>query len=123
MSKPLAILYYSNLMPGGRLGNWLQDLGYRVQMLPNLPRLTEVCQREKPLVVVAEIIPGGLACVAISQMRSNPDTRHIPVLAYSKAQDAAQQAEATAAGVTLLAGNVAIVEHFPRLLEQVLQVE
>ena len=33
MSEPLAILYYSNLMPGGQLANRLQDLGYRVQTM------------------------------------------------------------------------------------------
>ena len=40
MSEPLAILHYSNLMPGGQLANRLQDLGYRVQMLADMAALT-----------------------------------------------------------------------------------
>jgi CheY-like chemotaxis protein len=123
MSKPLALLYYSNLMPGGQLANQLLDLGYRVQLLADMAALAETCQHEKPLVVVAEILPGGPACAAIAQMKKDPATRHIPVLGWSAAQDPAQQLEAREAGVSLLAGTAAISEHLPRLLDQILQLE
>jgi CheY-like chemotaxis protein len=123
MSKPLALLYYSNLMPGGQLANRLHDLGYRVQMLADMAALVETCQKEKPLVVVAEILPGGPACASIAQLKKDPATQHIPVLGWSAAQDPAQQLEAREAGVSLLAGTAAIAEHLPRLLDQVLQVE
>ena len=123
MSKPLALFHYSNLMPGGQLANRLQDLGYRVQMVPDLAALVETCQREKPLVVVAEMAPAGPAFAAIAQLKQDPATQHIPVLGFSAAQDSAQQHQATEAGVTLLVGNAAIAEHLPRLLDQVLQVE
>jgi len=123
MSKPLALLYYSNLMPGGQLANRLQDLGYRVQTLADMAQLPETCQREKPLVVVAEILPGGPACASIAQLKKDPATQHIPVLGYAAAQDPAQQLQATEAGISLLAGHAAISEHLPRLLDQVLQVE
>jgi DNA-binding response OmpR family regulator len=123
MSKPLALLYYSNLMPGGQLANRLQDLGYRVQMLADMAALAETCQKEKPLVVVAELLPDGPAFDSIAQLRMDPATRHIPVLGWSAAQDVAQQLQASEAGVSLLAGTAAIAEHLPRLLDQVLQVE
>ncbi len=123
MSEPLAILHYSSLMPGGQLANKLQDLGYRVQTLADMTRLVEVCQVEKPLVVVAEILPGGPVCASIAQLKQDPSTRHIPVLAYSAAQDPALQHQAREAGVSLLAGTAAISEHLPRLLDQVLQLE
>jgi CheY-like chemotaxis protein len=123
MSEPLALLYYSNLMPGGQLVNRLQDLGYRVQTLADVAALVEICQNEKPLVVLAEILPDGPAFAAIAQLRKDPATRHIPVLGWSAAQDPAQQRKAREAGVSLLAGNAAIAEHLPRLLDQVLQLE
>jgi CheY-like chemotaxis protein len=123
MSKPLALLYYSNLMPGGQLVNRLQDQGYRVQTLPDIAALVQMCQDEKPLLVVAEIVPGGPAFAAVSQLRKDPATRHIPVLGWSASQDPAQQHLAQVSGVSLLAGNASISEHLPRLLEQVLQVE
>jgi PleD family two-component response regulator len=123
MSKPLALLHYSTLMPGGQLANRLQDLGYRVQTLSDMARLVEVCQTEKPLVVVTEILPNGLPSAFIAQLRQDPATQHIPVLGYSTAQDPALQEKAREAGVSLLAGTAAVSEHLPQLLDQVLQVE
>jgi PleD family two-component response regulator len=123
MSKPLAIIHYVSLMPGGQLANKLQDLGYRVHSLPDLAALAETCQTEKPLVVLAEIVPGAPAFSIISRLRRDPATRHIPVLGYSAALDATLQNHARDAGVTLLAGTAAISEHLPKLLDQVLQVE
>jgi PleD family two-component response regulator len=123
MSKPLALLHYSSVMPGGQLANRLQDLGYRVQTLADMARLVEVCQVEKPLVFVTEILPNGSPCASIAQLRKDPATQHIPVLGYSAAQDPALQLQAREAGVSLLAGHAAVSEHLPQLLDQVLQVE
>jgi PleD family two-component response regulator len=123
MSKPLALLYYSNLMPGSQLSNRLLDLGYRVHILADMAHLVETCQKEKPLVVVAEIVSGSPALAGIAQLKKDPATQHIPVLGYAAAQDPAQQLQATEAGISLLAGNAAIAEHLPRLLDQVLQMD
>ena len=121
--KPMALLYYANLMPGSQLSNKLLDLGYRVHVLADLTHLLETCQREKPLVVVAEIMPNSPALTNIAALRKDPGTQHIPVLGYASSQDAALQTEATNAGVTLLAGTAAVTEHLPRLLDQVLQID
>ncbi len=123
MSKPLALVYYSNLLPGSQLCNRLQDLGYRVQSLETLASLAPVCEREKPLVVIAELVPAAEACAAITQLKHNPATQHVPVLAFSPVNDATTQAMAVQAGVALLAGNAAIAEQLPQLLDQILQVE
>jgi PleD family two-component response regulator len=119
----LALLYYSNLMPGSQLSNRLLDLGYRVHILADMAHLAETCQKEKPLVVVAEILAGGPALTSIAQLKKDPATQHIPVLGYAAAQDSAQQLQATDAGISLLAGNASIAEHLPRLLDQVLQMD
>ncbi len=123
VSKPLALLFYSGLMPGSQLGNLLIDLGYRVQTLTDLTGVTETCQKEKPLLLIAEIVPGGPALASIARLRKDPSTQHIPVLAYSSSQDPALQTQAREAGVTILAGNTAITEHLARLLDQVLHIE
>jgi len=123
MSKPLALLYYSNLMPGSQLSNRLLDLGYRVHILGDITHLVESCQKEKPLLVVAELLPDSPACASIAKMKKDPETQHIPVLGYSATQDPALQQQATDAGVSLFAGNAAMAEHLPRLLDQVLQIE
>jgi PleD family two-component response regulator len=123
MSEPLALVYYSNLLPGSQLPNRLRDLGYRVQSLETVALLPPACEREKPLVVIAELVPATDACAAIAQLKNNLATAHIPVLAFSPVHDAATQGMAIEAGVTLLAGNAAIAEQLPQLLDQVLQIE
>jgi PleD family two-component response regulator len=123
MSKPLALVYYSNLLPGSQLPNRMQDLGYRVESLETVALLAAACEREKPLVVIAELVPATDACAAIAQLKKNPATQHVPVLAFSPANDAATQASAKEAGVALLTGNAAIAEHLPQLLDQILQIE
>lgn len=121
--KPLALLLYSNLLPGGQLAGRLQDMGYRVQTVGDSAALQEVCEREKPLVLLAELSKSATVCDAIAQMKKNPATGHIPVLAYSAAQDKTMQALAEQAGISLLVGHAAVLEHLPQLLDQVLQVD
>ncbi len=123
MSKPLALVYYSNLLPGSQLCNRLQDMGYRVQSLDAVGLLPPAAEREKPLVVVAELVPAADACAAIAKLKVNPATKHIPVLAFSPVHDADTQTLAKEAGVALLAGNAAIAEQLPQLLDQILQIE
>jgi CheY-like chemotaxis protein len=123
MSKPMALVYYANLMPGSQLSNKILDLGYRVRLLPDLALLAETCQTEKPLVVVAELVAGTNACEWVAKMKKDPATQHIPVLAFSRDLDEGWRQQAASAGVSLLVGNAAITEHLPRMLDQVLQIE
>jgi PleD family two-component response regulator len=123
VSKPLALIYYSNLLPGSQLSNRMQDIGYRVQSVDVLVMLPETCEREKPMVVLAELFPAADVCAAVARIKENPATEHIPVLAFSPTHDPATQALAIKAGVTLLAGDAAIAEQLPQLLDQVLQIE
>jgi PleD family two-component response regulator len=123
MSKPLALIYYVNLLPGSQVANRLQDLGYRVHVLTDLEKLVESSEQEKPLVVVAEILPDTVACASVAKLKRHPATSHIPVLGYSDSFTPAQQKHAIDSGVSLLAGRAAISEQLPQLLDQVLEVD
>src|SRR5882672_9380576 len=57
MKRPLTLCLYEKLLPGGQLVNRLQDLGYRVQSLSDPKSLVEHAEREKPLVVIADLEP------------------------------------------------------------------
>jgi hypothetical protein len=57
MSKPLALVYYSNLLPGSQLPGRLHDLGYRVQSASDPALLPTTCASEMPLVLIAELAP------------------------------------------------------------------
>jgi CheY-like chemotaxis protein len=121
-SKPLALLCCSNSLLGGQLAGRLQDLGYRVQTVHDAATLQQQCEREKPLVLLAEVSGHPDACAGIALVKKTPATSHIPVLAFSTAQDKALQTAAQESGVSLLAGNAAMLEHLPQLLDQVLEI-
>ena len=124
MTTPLALLVYENLLPGSQLVNRLQDLGYRVQTLTDASLLAGQAEQVKPLVVVADLVARTQdICAAISALKNNPVTAHVPVLAFAGKKNAKLQAAARSAGATLVASDDAILDQLPQMLEQVLQVE
>ena len=121
MNEPLAILLYEKLMPGSQLVNRLQDLNYRVQTVTDADALPPLAEREKPLVVVADLYSAqNKVCAALTKLRQNPATAHIPVVAFSSRNDEALHAAAREAGATLVATEAAITHHLPQLLDQAL---
>lgn len=124
MMSPLALVFYEKLLPGSQLVNRLQDFGYRVQAVGDVRTLVVQAVQEKPLVVVVDLAANdGDVCSVIRELRKNPETKHIPVIAFSEMKAKQLRAAATAAGATLVAGSGAILDHLPELLEQALRVE
>ena len=124
MTTPLALVFFENLLPGSQLVNRMQDLGYRVQTLNDAQTLVLQALQEKPLVVVTDLASvNSDVCAIIRDLKRNPETRHIPVIAFTDLKDEKLQSAATTAGATMVAGNDAILDQLPELLEQALQVE
>jgi len=124
MTTPLALVFYENLLPGSQLVNRLQDLGYRVQTIGDVQTLVPQALQERPLIVVADLASAQVdVCAIIRDLKRNPETRHIPVIAFTDLKDEQLQTAATAAGATMVAGNDAILDQLPELLDQALQVE
>ena len=123
MTRPLALVFYGNLLPGSQLVNRLQDLGYRVQAIGDVRTLVVQAVQEKPLVVVTDLAASVDVCPVIRELKKNPETKHIPVIAFSNMKDGRLPAAAMASGATLVAGGGAILDQLPELLEQALRVE
>jgi chemosensory pili system protein ChpA (sensor histidine kinase/response regulator) len=124
MTQPLALVVYERLLPGSQLLNRLQDLSYRVQAVPNADNLVECAEQSKPLVVLVDLESTRQnVCAAISRLKQNPATQHLPVIAFGAENATAVQAAAREAGAALVAGEVAILNHLPQLLNQALQLE
>jgi CheY-like chemotaxis protein len=62
-------------------------------------------------------------CKVIAELRQDPATQHIPVIAITKEGDPKLQKAAEAAGATLVAGETAILGHLTQFLDRALQVE
>jgi PleD family two-component response regulator len=124
MTKPLALVVYENLMPGSKLVNRMQDLGYRVLSLSDPGQLVVQAEREKPMLVIADLaFRQANVCEAIGALKANTNTEHIPVLAVTTPKHPKQAAEATSAGARLVANSTALLDQLPQLLEQLLQVD
>ncbi|MBU6399946.1 MAG: hypothetical protein KGS61_06490 [Verrucomicrobia bacterium] len=124
MTKPLALIFYEQLLPGSQLVNRLQDLGYRVLTVTDMAQLIEQAEQAKPLVVITDLASSKQdLCGAIGRLRQNGATRHLPVLAFAPHRNARLQAAARTAGATLVASDTAILAQLPQLLDQVLQLD
>ena len=124
MNEPLALVIYERLLPGSQLLNRLQDLSYRVQVVTNVDSLVECAEQSQPMLVLADLESTRYnVCAAIARLKQNPITQHLPVIAFGGDNSPDLQAAARAAGVALVVGETAILQHLPQLLEQALQVE
>ena len=111
-------------MPGSQLVNRLQDLRYRVQAVSDPAKLVEFARAEGTMLVFADLnSPGNEVCAVIAQLRQNPATAHIPVIAFADEGTVPLQAAAREAGATLVVNDAAILTHLAQFIEQALQVE
>jgi len=122
MTQPLALVFYEKLMPGSQLVNRLQDLNYRVQTVNDLASLQSCARSEGPLLVILDLAGGDAVCRAIGTLKSDAATQHIPIIAFAGETATELQAAAQKSGATLVAGEAAIVNYLPELLNQALQV-
>ena len=124
MTQPLALVVYERLLPGSQVVNKLQDLNYRVQTVAEAGALVERAERERPIVVLADL-GGAKADIygAIVRLRQNPPTKHVPVIGFGGNRSARQQSAAMAAGLTLAVSDAAILSHLREFLDQALQVD
>jgi CheY-like chemotaxis protein len=124
MTQPLALVVYERLLPGSQILNRLQDLNYRVQAVTNADTLVECAEQAKPMLVLADLESNHHdVCAALARLRQYPATKHLPVIAFGGENAPDLQAAARAAGVTLVVGAAAILNHLAQFLEQALQVE
>jgi CheY-like chemotaxis protein len=124
MTQPLALVLYEKLLPGTQLVNRLQDLKYRVRAVTD-PQTLEVCARqEKPMLILADLVSTRVTISnVIGQLRQNPETQHIPVIAFAPEDQVELQESARKTGATLVVSETAILNHLPQFLDQALQVE
>jgi CheY-like chemotaxis protein len=124
MTRPLTMLFYERLFPGSQLVNRLEELGYRVQVVADPGDLEPRAEKEKPLVIIAEVdSQPDLVCRAIASLGKNDATAHVPVIAMAAAHNAAAQQAARNAGAALVVHDTAILAHLKQFLEQALHVE
>ncbi len=75
------------------------------------------------MLVVADFDAGREdVCAAVTKLKQNPATQHLPVIAFGSDGVADWQGAAQAAGATLVVSETAILAHLPQCLEQALEI-
>ncbi|HEX3799842.1 MAG TPA: response regulator [Verrucomicrobiae bacterium] len=124
MTQPLALVLYEKLLPGTQLVNRLQDLGYRVVTVNATESLVECAVREKPMLVFTDLVARRINVPeAITQLRQNSTTNHLPVIAFADDKNATLQSAAREAGANLVVNEAAVLNHLEQFLEQALQLD
>lgn len=124
VTRPLAIVFFEKLLPGSRLSGRLSDLGWRVLEAKKAGDLPGLVRSERPLVVVAELaLRSGDLCPIVTEVRRDPETRHVPILGYCPSDAEELTAAARQAGVDLVAAESGVLDQLPQLLDHVLAVE
>ena len=124
MTSPLALLLYERLLPGSALGNKLRDQGYRIQHLTDAASLVTTAESEKPLVVFVDLeLKNSDTFAAIQSLKATAGTAHLPILAFSSPRHEKLQADALAAGATLIASDESILTQLSAMLDQAMAVE
>jgi CheY-like chemotaxis protein len=124
MIQPLALIAYEKLLPGSQLANRLQDLKYRVQVLSEPTSLVAVARETKPMLAIVDLVSTRSdICAAIAELRSNPETQHIPVIAFAPEDRPKLHESARKAGATLVTADTTIIPHLAQFLDQALQLE
>jgi CheY-like chemotaxis protein len=121
--QPLAIVFYEKLMPGGQLVNRLQDMQYRVQAVTDAALLRETVQRDMPMLVLADLASRTDIARVIAELKGNPATAHIPVIAFAEEKETAKLEAAQQAGAALAVSETALTSYLPQLLDQALNIE
>ncbi len=103
--------------------NRLEDLAYRVEVVNDSSQLADVALRIKPMVVLVDMNSREHdVASAISNLRGEAETSHIPVLAFTALEDEAGQEAARSAGANMVASEEAILSQLPSLLDHVLEI-
>lgn len=111
-------------MPGSQLVNRLQDLQYRVHAVTDPGELVAAAGSAGPMVILADLASTRAdICALIRQLRNNPGTAHLPVIAFADDAETDLQTAGRAAGATLVVADSAILTHLEQFIERALQVE
>ena len=122
--RPLTLLLYERLLPGGQLVNRLQDIGYRVQPIADPNTLVEQAEHEKPMLILADLEPKQQqVCEAISQLKRNSNTSHIPVIAFASSTEDPLRTAALNAGAKLVVNDTAILQYLQQFLDQAIEID
>jgi len=123
VTEPLALLLCSRGLIATQLGERLEALRYRMATIANPAELILAAAREHAMVVLADMEGRDEAVIAaVTNLRGNQGTEHIPVIGFKRELDDATQTDLSGRGFAVVVNDQAILSHLPLLLERALDI-
>jgi PleD family two-component response regulator len=123
VTEPLALLLSSRGLIATQLAERLEVLNYRMATIVNPAELVSAAAKEQAMVVFADMEGRDEAIIAaVSNLRGNQGTEHIPVIGFKKELDEASQAELSGRGFAVAVNDQAILSHLSLLLQRALDI-
>ena len=111
-------------MPGAQIALRLKDLGYRVQTMADATGLVSAATATGALVAFVDLASDQAAAnQAILGLRGSSATQHLPLIAFCGEGEERLQADARAAGATLVVSETALLQQLKPLLDQALALD
>jgi len=119
--EPLAILVTDNVLLISRAVDSLCQLNYRVVEQRDPAALVATARDLRPLFVLLDLrLKQNDPFAAITELKSDPATKHVLVLAFGDDADPAALDRARQAGADMVTPADAVVHYLPQLIDQLL---
>ncbi|MBM3889100.1 MAG: response regulator [Verrucomicrobia bacterium] len=119
--EPLAILVTDNVLLISRAVDSLCQLNYRVVEQRDPAALVATARELRPLFVLLDLrLKQNDPFAAITELKSDPATKHVLVLAFGDDADPAALDRARQAGADMVTPADAVVHYLPQLIDQLL---
>lgn len=122
MNEPLALLLCERGVITSQLAQRLEAVRYRYAST-RAADLVGSAESQQAMIVIADVEGLPMPVInALGQLRANPATAHIPVIAFAKEAGDSLQADLVAKGATLVANEAAVLSHLSQLLDRALEI-
>lgn len=123
MNEPLALLLCERGLIATQLTQRLEALRYRLHIVGKPAEMVSAARTEKAMIILADLEGNTPEVVdVLAQLRADPATAHIPVIAFAREMNDETQAGLVARGVAMAVNEVAILSHLAQLLDRALEV-
>lgn len=119
--EPLVILVTDNVLLISRAVDGLCQLNYRVMEQRDPAALAATAREQRPLFVLVDLrLKQNDPCAAIAELKSDPATKHVLVLAFGDETNQAALDRARQTGADMVTPADAVVHYLPQLIDQLL---
>ncbi len=123
-TKPVVLVVFERLVPGSQLVQRLEKLDFDVKTIRDASEMLAAAKELKPLLLMVDLYSSIVdICSCIRQIKSDPATKHLPIIAFSQDIKPDWEKEAASAGARFVLPGQALLMHLEGIIDQALEIE